>query len=188
MDIEQVKNIVQNQLSEERYAHTLRVTEVALELADIYRASKEKVQYAAMFHDYLKEIPINELKKMIQTCHGSTDVLEYHPALWHGPAAAIHIHEEFKMTDSSILRAIKYHTTGRSNMDLVEQIVFIADYIEPARSFPNIDKIRKAALTNIEEAIRMALANMIIYLIHQGALIYPKTMEAYNAYTRKLLS
>lgn len=187
MDIEQIKEKVQAQLSENRYSHTLRVTEVAIDLAKVYGASEEKVYYAALLHDYLKEMPIDELEQMIRHSSKTIDVLDYHHALWHGPAAAIYIQNEFHLRDPSIVQAIRYHTTGRPDMDRIEQIVFIADYIEPARSFAGIEDIRETAYTNIEEAIRMALGNTIMHLIKQGALVYPKTMEAYNAYTMKLI-
>lgn len=185
MDMKEMKKQIKHQLSEKRYAHTLRVTEVALELAEVYDAPAKKVHKAAMLHDYLKEKSAKKLAKIIRESGESVDVLSYHDSLWHGPAAAIVVQDDFAVTDPSIIHAIRYHTTGRAEMDLVEQIVFIADYIEPARSFSGIEDIRKLAYTDIEEAIRMALARTMIHLIKRGASLHPKTVSAYNAYTKK---
>lgn len=188
MDIEQIKHKVKKNLSEKRYLHTLRVTELARQLARTYGASEIHVQKAALIHDYLKETPNHELQSIIESTDDPLDILAYHPVLWHGPAAAIIAEKEFDIHEPSIIEAVRYHTTGRAQMDLIEEIVFIADYMEPARSFPGIEEVREAATKSIEQAISLALGNSIRYLIHQKATIHPQTFQAYNAYVSTSIS
>lgn len=185
MDIDQIKHKVKKNLSEKRYLHTLRVTELARQLARTYGASEILVQKAALIHDYLKETPNHELRAIIESTDDSLNILAYHPVLWHGPAAALIAEKEFGIEEPAIIEAVRYHTTGRLQMDLVGEIVFIADYMEPARSFPGIEDVREASKKSIEEAISLALGNSIRHLIHQKAIIHPQTFQAYNAYISK---
>lgn len=182
MDIEQIKYNVKEQLSEKRYLHTLRVMKVALQLAKQYGVSLEKVQQAALIHDYLKEASPQELKMIIKTSNEQKDMLDYHSVLWHGPAAATITPATFGVTENEVIDAIRYHTTGRPCMGDVEKIVFIADYIEPARSFPGVDEVRLVAKQSLEEAIRKSLSNTITHLIQQRSTIHPLTFAAYNYY------
>ena len=70
-------------------------------------------------------------------------------------------------------------------MSQIELIVFISDYIEPARSFPGLDEVRKLAKENLQKAAQQALKNTIIHLVNKNALIYPDTILAYNDLTKK---
>lgn len=185
MDIMQIKNKVKSNLSERRYLHTLRVAELAKKLAVTYGVSVGCVEKASLIHDYLKETSNEGLKHIIESSNEQTEILNEHPILWHGPAAASIAEKEFGITNHSILQAIRYHTIGRPEMDLVEQIVFIADYMEPARTFPGIEDVRSASEKSLEEAILLALGNTIIHLIKKGASIHSMTFMAYNAYLLK---
>lgn len=186
MDIEQIQRKVKNNLSEKRYLHTVRVAKLAKELALTYGAQIDAVEKAALMHDYLKETPNNELKQIIETAKVPQAILSEHPILWHGPAVAAIAETEFGITNESIIQAVRYHTTGRPQMDLIEEIIFIADYMEPARSFPGIEHVRHAAKESLEQAILLALTNTIIHLIKQGGSIHPMTFLAYNAYVSEL--
>ena len=54
---------------------------------------------------------------------------------------------KYNVTDKEILSAITYHTTGKPDMTMLEKIVYIADYIEPARNkAPRLTEIRRLAL------------------------------------------
>lgn len=182
MDIQEIKTKVQQNLSEKRYMHTIRVCELAKRIAEKTDVSIEEVEKAALIHDYLKETPKEKLQQYIASTNDPAQVLNAHPILWHGPAAAEIATDEFGITNQRIMDAIRYHTTGRPHMNAVEEIVFIADYMEPARSFPGIEDVRNAAEKNIKQGIALALGNTIIHLVRQSVKVHPLTFEAYNAY------
>lgn len=186
MDIQQIKEKVQQNLSEKRYLHTIRVSQLAKQLAERFGVDVIRVEKAALIHDYLKETPNEQLQHYLVSANDPSQVLNAHPILWHGPAAAEIATDAFGIADQSIIDAIRYHTTGRAHMNEVEEIVFIADYMEPSRSFPGIDKVRNAAEHSIKKSIAYALGNTITYLIGQRGEIHPLTFEAYNDYVEHI--
>ena len=82
--------------------------------------------------------------------------------------------------DKDIKSAIFYHTTGRTNMTLLEKIIFLADYIEPSRDFPGVDTIRKLAEKDLNQAVLSAYNSTIKHLIDQDAYIYDLTFLGRN--------
>lgn len=186
MDMEKMKKIVREQLSNERYAHTLRVVEVAKALAERFHVAKEPVVIAALFHDFQKDIPPERLKQLIKEYELPPRLLSYHHELWHGPVAAKKLELEYGIEDLQVLKAIYYHTTGRACMTEVELVIFVADYIEPGRSFPGVDRVRRLADQDLYLAAYQALKQTITYLVERENIIHPDTFEAYNDLTKKL--
>lgn len=187
MKIDEAINHVKPHLTKERFQHTLRVAETAVKLATIYDKSVEgKVELAAIFHDYAKYRPLDEMKRWITASPLPKDLLHYHHELWHGPVGSILIEREYGISDLEIRNAIYYHTTGRANMSNIEMIVFLADYIEPGRSFPGIDEVRETAKQDIVHACWMVSRNTINFLLQKNATIYPETLHAYNDFTRRI--
>lgn len=180
MKREQAFSIVNKKIAGPRYEHTLRVVETAEKLASKYGADMEKVVLAATFHDYAKLFPINELKEIISNAQIDPQLLDFHPELWHGPAGAVLVREEAGIKDEDILNAIRYHTTGRKGMSLLEKIIYIADYIEPGRKFKGLDEVRMLAETDLNEALKKSLGNTIKFLIDKSVPVFPDTIEAYN--------
>lgn len=175
---------VEPHLTKQRFEHTLRVASTAVSLAKKYNVSPEKAELASIFHDYCKYRAIDEMKRIIELSNLPKDLLFYHHELWHGPVASIKIEEEFGITDQEVKSAIYYHTTGKANMSKLELIVFIADYIEPGRSFPGLDEVREMVEQDLTKAGWMVSRNTIKYLMEKGNRIYPDTFHAYNDLTR----
>ncbi|WP_163970062.1 bis(5'-nucleosyl)-tetraphosphatase (symmetrical) YqeK [Oceanobacillus halotolerans] len=186
MNKEKAISIVKPQLTEERFEHTLRVTQTALELAETYNVNKEKVELAGILHDYAKYRPKEELKRSILTSNLPKDLLDYHHELWHGPAGALLLEQEHGINDSDVQQAIRYHTTGKANMSMLEMIIFIADYSEPGRDFPGVQEVRDIVHHDLYRASWLATRNTINFLMQKNATIYPDTFHAYNDLTRQL--
>lgn len=180
MDRKEALQIVKKRLSGPRYDHTVRVLEMALNLAKQYGADEKKTEIAAIFHDYAKLHPISELKAIIMEQKLDSRLLDYHSELWHGPAAAFIVQEEMGIHDGDVINAIRYHTTGRAGMSILEKIIYLADYIEPGRQFPGLDEVRDLAETDLDLALKKAIGNTIKFLIDKSAQIFPDTFEAYN--------
>lgn len=186
MEVTEALNELKIVLSDDRYEHTLRVLNEAEKLAEHFKVDKNHVQLATIFHDYAKEMSPVELKELIKRYELDPLLLQYHEELWHGPVASQIIQERFAIKDEPVVNAIYYHTTGRAQMDKVELTLFVADYIEPARSFPGLDKVRETAFIDLEKAALLALKNTIPYLISKGATIFPDTFYAYNDLLQKI--
>lgn len=166
-----------------RWEHTLRVVDTAAILADRYDADKEKVDTAAILHDFCKFWTAEELIFAIKQYKLPQDLLLYNQELWHGPVASKVVTKEFGIQDRDITNAIFYHTTGRLNMSLVEKIVFLADYIEPGRKFPGVDAARQLALKSLDKAIVLSLKQTIQFLISCGQKVYPLTYDTLHSLT-----
>lgn len=182
MDRNTALAIVKEQLTERRYEHTIRVTDTALELAEKFGTDRDKTELAGILHDYAKYRSKEEMQAVIEREEGLPDeLLSFNIELWHAPVGAVLVEEEVGITDSDILRAIRYHTTGRSGMTLLEKIIFIADYIEPGRSFPGVEQVRELVEVDLDAAIVRALSNTVTFLMKKKQKVYPDTFSAYNS-------
>lgn len=186
MNLDDAKKIVKLHLQPKRYNHTLRVVDTARNLALQFNGPMDEVELAAMLHDYAKNRKKEELKRWILNTRLPKDLLHHHHELWHGPVGSLLIERELGITNKHIQSAVHYHTTGKANMNLIEQIVFLADYIEPARNFPGVDEVRKAAESDLVHAIWLAIRNTMMYLIQRNEQIYSDTLQAYNDLTKQM--
>lgn len=178
--------LIRQSLDDKRYEHSLRVAETAKKLASIHEASIEKVVLASLLHDYAKCQSRTKLQAKLQQYELAQELGDYHHELWHGPVAAKELSVTNLVDDAEIIRAIYYHTTGHPDMGLLEVIVFVADYIEPARTMPGVEEVRELANENIYEAARMAIKNTIMYLMTKDAVIHPDSWAAYNEWTKNI--
>ncbi|SIS36768.1 bis(5'-nucleosyl)-tetraphosphatase (symmetrical) YqeK [Salimicrobium flavidum] len=182
---EGLQSFVRPHLTEERFEHTVRVTQTAHELAEIYGGDSEKIEVAGMLHDYAKYRPEQEMARWIEeSVDLSKDLLSYSPVLWHGPVGVKMIEKEWGALSKDVKTAIASHTTGNAHMSLYDKIIFLADYIEPGRSFPGVEETRELADRNLDEACLFALDNTIRFLMKKKQTIYPDTFHAYNALQR----
>lgn len=180
MKVNEILPKVKANLSKERYEHTLRVIQTAKELAKTHDVNVEKVEIASAIHDYAKCETESALKKYIINNKIDSDLLNYHHELWHAHVGAHFAEYTLGIKDRSTLNAIKYHTTGRARMDEVELVVFIADFIEPARQIPGVEIIRDAAKEDLHETALLIFKVSIPHLISLETIVYPGTIEAYN--------
>ncbi|MEG0136224.1 MAG: bis(5'-nucleosyl)-tetraphosphatase (symmetrical) YqeK [Cetobacterium sp.] len=181
MDIDYLKNELSKVLSIKRYEHSIRVLETATNLASIYGADISKVQTAAILHDYAKEMNNTVVRDICNTFfkEETKDYMNVGEIL-HSFAGVYFAKEKFKIEDSEILNAIKYHTTGRKEMTLIEKIVYISDAIEPKRDYPHVEEIRKLALVNLDDAILFEANRKIEYLVKNGSIIHLNSVDMRN--------
>ncbi|WP_026693928.1 bis(5'-nucleosyl)-tetraphosphatase (symmetrical) YqeK [Peribacillus kribbensis] len=180
MNREQALELVKAQITDKRYQHTLGVAESALALARKYGADPHKAELAAIFHDYAKFRPKEEMKQIIIDQEMPSDLLSFHSELWHAPVGAYLVQKETGVEDPEVLDAIKYHTSGRPGMGLLEKIIYLADYIEPGRNFPGVDEVRELAEKDLDAALLKAMKNTISFLLSKSSAVYPETFFAYN--------
>ncbi|MGG3943480.1 bis(5'-nucleosyl)-tetraphosphatase (symmetrical) YqeK [Peribacillus psychrosaccharolyticus] len=180
MNREVALELVEKQLTERRYQHTLGVTESAIELANRYGADVKKAELAAIFHDYAKFRPKDEMRGIIVSQGMTSTLLDFHSELWHAPVGAYLVEKEAGITNTEILDAIRYHTSGRVGMTLLDKVIYLADYIEPGRLFPGVDEVRETAKISLNQAVIEAMRNTIVFLMKKKQAVYPDTFHSYN--------
>ena len=169
MTLEEGKKIIKPLLSEKRYRHSVNVAAEALRLAKKYGVDPKKA-----------EIADKQLKSMEQFGIILTDVEKAGKKLWHAILGAAYIEKVLKLEDPEILTAVRYHTTGRSGMSLLEKVVFVADFTSADRDYPGVDRMRKKADSDLDSAILEGTAFTIQELTEGGWAIHPDTVALYN--------
>ncbi|QSF46348.1 bis(5'-nucleosyl)-tetraphosphatase (symmetrical) YqeK [Paenibacillus tianjinensis] len=177
---------VSAQMPDKRWQHTLGVMETSVKLAKQYGADPVQAETAAILHDVAKYWPVERMKEIIEQNGLSADLLQYDKQLWHAEVGAFVAQQEYGITDPEILGAIRYHTSGREGMSLLEKVVCLADYIEPGRDFPGVDEIRRLSKVSLEEALVAGFDSTISLLLQKRRIVFPLTMLARNDLVRIL--
>ncbi|ADH99882.1 bis(5'-nucleosyl)-tetraphosphatase (symmetrical) YqeK [Salisediminibacterium selenitireducens] len=181
MNEKQAFDHVRKALKPKRYEHTVRVVETADALQKKYGGSRETIRLAAILHDYAKYRQAEEMRQEVRNMDDlPDDLLDYGDDILHAFVGAVYVKRELGVNDEEILNAIRYHTTGRSGMSREEKIVFLADYIEPGRTFKQANETRETAKRDLDEACFEALSNSIRFLAGKRLPIYPDTFKGYN--------
>ncbi|MCI3923189.1 bis(5'-nucleosyl)-tetraphosphatase (symmetrical) YqeK [Paenibacillus sp. TRM 82003] len=182
MTIDEMKDAVSREMPEKRWRHTLGVVQSAVELAERFGADPEKARVAAILHDVAKYWPVDRQSAAIREegAAAGLDTLPYDKELWHSHAGAYAAKRDFGIEDEDILDAIRYHTSGRVGMTTLDKVVCLADYIEPGRDFPGVDRIRELANVSLEQALVEGLSGTILFLLQKNKRIYPLTVLARN--------
>jgi predicted HD superfamily hydrolase involved in NAD metabolism len=180
----ELQDSMKNKLKPGRYLHTLGVQYTSASLAMRYGCDITQAQIAGLLHDCAKSYSEDEqLKRCRKYDIFITEVEMENPYLLHAKLGAYYAKHKYGIEDEDILNAITYHTTGKVEMTLLEQIVFLADYIEPSRKIiPNLDRIRLVAFENIDYAVFLTMENTLNYLREKGQCIDEKTKLAYGYY------
>ena len=179
-------SVLNEHLSAQRIEHCYRVYEVAKNLERHYNYNfGAHLKQASLFHDILKESNPSKLKKADFYGDCFEGLFQKYPAIWHGIAAVEYLGQQFNFSND-VLNAIKYHTTGTQNMQLLTKVVFIADYIEPARSFEGLSIVREVVTENLDLAIYMATVLTMNQLSKTNQAIYYETVNCFNFYGSKL--
>lgn len=187
-DLKLLQKQMKEELSEDRYEHTLGVMYTAESLAMRYGVDMTKAAVAGLLHDCAKCIPNTQKIKMCKK-HGIeiTEMEERNPSLLHAKLGAYMAQKVYNVDDEEILSAIRYHTTGKPDMSMLDMIIYMADYIEPNRDkAPNLKEIRKLTFENIEEALYQVLERTLSYLADRPDAIDPMTQISFDFYKWKL--
>ena len=168
-------------IGKERYLHCIRVMETAILLGQKYNVDREKVRTAALLHDCAKfKDKVELLKKASQFGIILDNVMKQNLELIHAPIGAKVAEKEYGIKDIEVLDAIRYHTTARENMTILDKIIYISDYIEPKRNFAGVEKVRQLTFEDIDIGISLALDNTIKFLIEMDRVIHLDTIKARN--------
>lgn len=184
MDKERMIETIRSGMPERRWLHVQGVIETSIVLARRFGADPAKAELAAILHDLAKYWPVDRMEAYIREEGVDLDVLGYDKELWHAPAGAYAAAKDFGVTDAEVLDAVRWHTSGRESMTLLDRVVCLADYMEPSREFPGVDRIRELAQTDLDGALTAGFDSTIRFLLDKGKRIYPLTVTARNGLIR----
>ncbi|HWR05653.1 bis(5'-nucleosyl)-tetraphosphatase (symmetrical) YqeK [Sporomusa sp.] len=181
MNYNQVAEKLSQCLSTKRFRHSLGVSQTAIDLAVRFGVDIEQAKLAGLLHDCARAIPSNNLLPTAAAFGIVMNDVEYcQPVLLHAPLGACLAKKEYGVTDPHILKAIALHTTGGANLSNLEKIIYLADFIEPGRDFPGVDKLRSLALNDLDAAMLAAYDQSLHYVIEKGVPIHPASIEGRN--------
>lgn len=180
---DQLVTQVKAQMSAKRFAHVLRVEEMALALAEHYQVDKQLATIAALTHDYAKERPDKDFLTVIDEEHLDPALKSWGNNVWHGVVGAELVAKELHIYDERILTAIRQHTIGGAAMSRLSQILYMADYIESGRTFPGVEEVRALAFTDLAASVGWQTQHTLNYLITQKLPVYPGTLQTYNVWS-----
>lgn len=186
-DYKTIKKAMSKQLDAKRYAHTVGVAYTAASLAMRYGADIEKAYLAGLLHDCAKCIETDEKLALCKKYKVKLTQFEIdNPFLIHAKLGSCLAEKKYGIEDPEVLSAIRYHTTGKPDMSLLEKIVFSADYIEPGRKLiPGLEEIRKTIFIDFDRAVCLILEGTMRHLKNKEQPIDGLSLEAYDYY-RKL--
>lgn len=176
---------VKEMLSEERFNHSERVVKRAIEYAKIYNVDIEMVKLVAISHDIAKELSDEENQKYISKYNIKLDDIEkVNKSLLHAKIGAYICKEKYGFTEDMV-NSVRYHTTGRENMSILEKIIYLADATEEGRR--NCSKSQYVDL--IKEDIDKGMVEIskwvINKLLNNNKVIHPDTINCYNFYNKQ---
>lgn len=181
MNLDEYKNLIKSKMSEHRFVHSVNVSKEARKLAEIYGADAEKAAIAGILHDITKEMPVEEQLKIITDSGIILDNVQKNaPKLWHGISGSIYIKENLDINDADILNAIRYHTTGRAGMSLLEKIIFVADFTSQERTYKGVSTMRKKSRKTLDEAMLYGFKFTFSDLSKRELAIHPDELACYN--------
>lgn len=181
MTLDEMKKKLERALTPKRYAHSINVMKTAVELAEKYQIDMGSAAVAGLLHDCARDVRGDELFNLCSLNGVEVDeLLRKQPELLHGPLGAKMAATEYDIHDVAILGAIACHTTGKAGMGPLDKIIFVADYIEPGRSFPGVQEVRQLAFKDLDRALLTALDRTVQHVMSKEALVHPGTIEARN--------
>lgn len=177
---EEFIKIMSEKLQEKRFNHSLNVAKAAKALAERYGEDVERAYVCGLLHDIEKNSPDEEQQEYMFRFPDIPEVVAKTPKLWHAAAGAAFVRDELGITDPEMISAIKYHTTAKAGMTMLEKIIYIADFISDERDYPGVDEVREAAFDDINKAILIGTRFTLEELLRQGRVINQDTIDAYN--------
>lgn len=175
-------------LTEKRFYHTLCVAKEAVRLAKRYGANTKKAFFAGLLHDVCKDMAGDTQLKLFEEFGVTLDELVKNaPKLWHSLLGAEYIEKKLGVTDIDIISAVRYHTTARANMSLLQKIIYLADFTSEERSYNGVEEMREAVDISLEKAMHIALEYSVSELEGAGKPVHPDTLAAFQEAKEKYL-
>ncbi|MGM9619663.1 MAG: nicotinate-nucleotide adenylyltransferase [Oscillospiraceae bacterium] len=178
LTLDELRPVALSFLKGKRVPHVLGTERTAAHLAEKYGADVGAARRAALLHDCTKRLSMEEQLALCELYGLRLDALEQKALkLLHARTGAALAKDLFGESDE-VVAAIRWHTTGRSDMTKLEKVIYLADYIEPTRDFPGVEELRRVCERDLDEGLRLGLAMTVEEMTAMGNPIHEKTLEA----------
>ena len=203
-ELSALRESVIGQMSAKRYHHTSAVEDMVRRLAALYCPEEESaLRAAALLHDITKEYDVPTHVAILEKAGVPvTEADKLSHKTFHARTAAVLIPERYPaFATETVISAVRWHTTGREGMTLTEQLLYLADYIDDSRMFPDCVRLRtyfwdahpermspEARLAHLRHTLIMSYDMTLRALINEGAIISPDTALSRNELVQAELS
>jgi HD superfamily phosphohydrolase YqeK len=166
------------QVSDKRRAHIQRVATLLAQWADAMRISPDERRDwvdAARFHDALRDAPRETLRALAGNA-------PYEPEMLHGPAAAEQLARDGEQR-KNVLDAIRFHTVGAPTWDRTGRGLYMADFLEPGRTFSREDRafLSSQVPHDFDGVFRQVVRMRLVYALNEGHTLFPETVQLWNS-------
>ena len=178
LPMEELEPIVIRLLNPNRVAHVLGCRDTAVKMAAHWGENVTDAARAGILHDITKALD-GPLQLTLCGAYGKilSDFSRKYPKTLHALTGSL-VAERIFGENEAVVTAICHHTTGRANMSLLEKIIYVADYMEPCRNFPGVEKLRELAYSDIDAALKLGLEMTLEHLARQGNEVSAESREA----------
>lgn len=180
---EEMRLRLEQRVKPSRYRHSMGVSQAAEQLARIYGVDEDAAAVAGLLHDWDKARSSKDLKRSAKK-HGLAPkaVRKQMPGVLHALTAPYSLKKDFPELSEDVLQAIARHTCGAPDMTDLDKVVFIADIIEPGRTFSDVAALRDAVgKVSLDELFFMTYGSTLVYLIDAGLPVHPDSLVVWNA-------
>ncbi len=186
LPMEQLEGVVLSLLNPNRVRHVLGCRDTAVALAKRWGADETDAARAGILHDITKALD-GPLQLTLCAAYGKmlTDFSRKYPKTLHALTGSL-VAERIFGENPRVVSAICHHTTGKAGMNLLETIVYVADYMEPNRNFPGVERLRELAYSDIQAALKLGLEMTLEHLNRQGSEVSPESREALEYFDKKI--
>ena len=178
LSLEALQERVTALLKPNRVAHVLGCRDTAVALAQRWGADVTDAARAGLLHDITKAL---NAELQLTLCNAYGIILDAfskeNPQTLHALTGSL-VAERIFGESQTVVSAIRHHTTGKADMSVLEKIIYVADYMEPNRDFPGVDKLRQLAFSDLDGALRLGLTMTLELLERQGSMVSPASREA----------
>ena len=181
LPMEALEQEVISLLKPSRVQHVLGCRDTAEALAKKWGVDVMDAARAGMLHDITKALD-GPLQLTLCQEYGTIldDFSKRYPKTLHALTGSL-VAERIFGENKQVVDAIRSHTTGKAGMNLLEKIIYVADYMEPNRKFPGVEQLRLLAFVDIDAALRLGLEYTLEHLRNQGAEVSPESQAALAA-------
>ena len=178
LSMEELEQVVISLLKPSRVNHVLGCRDTAVELARHWGANETDAARAGILHDITKALD-GPLQLTLCAEYGTIldDFSTKYPKTLHALTGSL-VAERIFGENPAVVAAIYSHTTGKADMNLLEKIIYVADYMEPCRDFPGVERLRELAYSDMDAALKLGLEMTLEHLAHQGSEVSPQSREA----------
>ena len=181
LPMEELEQVVISLLKPSRVKHVLGCRDTAAALAEKWGANVTDAARAGLLHDITKALD-GPLQLTLCQEYGTIldDFSKRYPKTLHALTGSL-VAERIFGENKAVVSAIRSHTTGKAGMNLLEKIIYVADYMEPNRDFPGVERLRQLAFTDMDAALKLGLEYTLEHLKRQGAEVSPESQAALAA-------